>query len=159
MGILYSFIFVGRSFDSYIYMNICDQVTNVTYTSLHVYMYITSAIKLQMLHMRCYPLFVPYTCEMPAAACHKFLHFKSSKWIVCVKLILMYLITFKLIHHIVHLFGAGRVEWPRWLLKWQGWHLGITNSGSRVIMVTPLEATRAPSQYKDRLIYVWRFPC
>ena len=44
------------------------------------------------------------------------------------------------------------------LCRSQVWPI-ITTEGSNWSLQIPLHATRAPSQYKDRLIYVWWFPC
>ena len=35
----------------------------------------------------------------------------------------------------------------------------VHDSDASVQLVSEAVDTRAPSQYKDRLIYVWRFPC
>ena len=52
-----------------------------------------------------------------------------------------------------------------WLLRfmWFNWHSIIlchfTPHIKCLRTLTILSNSRAPSQYKDRLIYVWRFPC
>ena len=48
----------------------------------------------------------------------------------------------------------------RWLVEWRYQTVTWTNADPlcRLCIKTPTKK-KAPSQYKDRLIYIWRFPC
>ena len=70
--------------------------------------------------------------------------------------------------------------WPLPLWYWQPWPINVTDQqfgfklsgqfqcvkrsfglifSALYLVEFPSQRTRAPSQYKDHLIYVWRFPC
>ena len=76
-----------------------------------------------------------------------------------------------------NIFCFMSVKWCPCCLKWFIWHVNDNHEDILwpqmstmfqhyaklgdvgILVVGPVGALRAPSQYKDRLIYVWRFPC